>query len=63
MAAEQGGVRSYIIYLLFINGKMIFHEIVEKTRMSPRHVYRVLQDLKRSRIIDIDHYGYWFLIE
>jgi len=62
LTAEQGGLRSYIIYLLFIRGKQHFYEIVKETGYSEKHVNRVLFDLKRNKIVSVDNLGHWFLI-
>ena len=59
--AKEGGLRSYIIYLLYVNGKTFFWEIVKETGFSKRHVNRVLRSLKHDNIIDVDKRGFWFL--
>jgi len=61
LCAEHGSARSYTIYLLFLNGKMHFYEIVKNLQMHPKHIHRVLKELKNTNIINVDNYGYWFL--
>jgi len=61
LCAEHGSARSYIIYLLFLNGKMHFYEIVKNLQMHPKHIHRVLKELKDTNIVNVDDYGYWFL--
>ncbi|MFQ6094859.1 MAG: winged helix-turn-helix transcriptional regulator [Candidatus Bathyarchaeia archaeon] len=63
LAAEQGGIRSYVIYLLFINGKMNFYEILKEVGMTPQYVNRILKELKKTGVIDVNDVGYWFLIK
>jgi len=61
LCAEHGSARSYIIYLLFLNGKMHFYEIVKNLQMHPKHIHRVLKELKDTNIVTVDDCGYWFL--
>lgn len=62
LAAEHGGIRSYIVYLLYKNGEMGFWEIVRQTKFSQRWISQVLNDLKNELIVDVDK-GTWFLSE
>ena len=61
LAAEQGGIRSYIIYMLYINGKTFYWKIVEETGFTKQHVWQILKDLKEEKIVDSDRRGFWFL--
>jgi DNA-binding HxlR family transcriptional regulator len=61
LCAEHGSARSYIIYLLFLNGKMHFYEIIKNLQMHPKHIHRVLKELKTVNIVNVDDYGCWFL--
>jgi len=61
-AEQSSNAKSQIIYLLFVNRKMHFFEIVNALKMSSRHISRVLFQLKAQKIVD-SHEGMWFLTE
>jgi len=61
LCAEHGSARSYIIYLLFLNRKMHFYQIVKNLQMHPKHIHRVLKELKDTNTVNVDDYGCWFL--
>ena len=62
LVAEQGGVRSYIIYMLYTKGKTNFWEIVKETGFTRRYVSQILKELKEKNFID-NIGGDWFLVE
>jgi len=62
LIAEQGGIRSYIIYMLYTKGKTNFWEIVKETGFTRRYISRILKELKQENIID-NELGDWFLRE
>ena len=61
LAAEQGGIRSYIIYMLYVDGKMFYWKLVEETGFSKQHIHKILSDLKKEGIVEADGQGFWFL--
>ena len=61
LCAEHGSARPYIIYLLFLNGKRYFYEVVKRLDMTPKYVGRILKELKTIDTVDVDDCGYWFL--
>lgn len=61
LAAEQGGIYSYIIYMLYTKGKTHYWKIVDETGFSKRHIWKVLGELKELNIVDSDGKGYWVL--
>ena len=60
LVAEQGGLRSYIIYMLYRDGKTNFWKIVDETGFSKSHTYCILRSLKNEGVIENDA-GDWSL--
>jgi len=40
---------------------MHFYEIIKNLQMHPKHIHRVLKELKTVNIVNVDDYGCWFL--